>query len=107
MQVVNGVDHTREFLTQGFKVDLGDLGSFQPSFKQKGAVDFDNFTTANFTDYRAVCSMSSAFDDMLSEVQFERVGTRKAQQAIIEAETKGETAADWTPKEEDEGDDEP
>ena len=101
------VDHTREFLTQGFKVDLGDLGSFQPSFKQKGAVDFDSFTTANFTDYRAVYSMSSAFDNMLSEVQFERVATRKAQQAIIEAETKGETNADWTPKEDGEGGEEP
>ena len=41
------VDHTREYLVQGYKVDLGDLGSFQPSFKQKGAVDFDSFTTAN------------------------------------------------------------
>ena len=108
------VDHTREFLTQGFEVDLGELGRFAPSFKQKGAVDFESFTTANFTDYRAIYSMSSAFDDMLSDVKFERVATRKAQQAIVEAEDKGETNADWTPKPEDaeggeggEGNDEP
>ena len=97
------VDHTREFLTQGFEVDLGELGRFAPSFKQKGAVDFESFTTANFTDYRAIYSMSSAFDDMLSEVKFERVATRKAQAAIVEAEDKGETTADWTAKEEEEG----
>ena len=101
------VDHTREFLTQGFKVDLGELGSFEPSFKQKGAVDFEHFTRDNFTDYRAIYKMSAAFDGMLDDVHFERVATRKAQQAIVEAEDKGETTADWTPEDDEAGDDEP
>lgn len=100
------VDHTREFLVQGFKVELGELGSFEPSFRQKGAVDFENFTSNNFTDYRAIYSMSSAFENMLSEVTFERVATRKAQAAIVEAENDGKTTADWTEQEE-EGNDEP
>ena len=100
------VDHTREFLIQGFKVELGELGSFEPSFRQKGAVDFENFTSNNFTDYRAIYSMSSAFENMLSEVTFERVATRKAQAAIVEAENDGKTTADWTEQEE-EGNDEP
>ena len=101
------VDHTREFLVQGFKVELGELGSFEPSFRQKGAVDFENFTSNNFTDYRAIYSMSSAFENMLSEVTFERVATRKAQAAIVEAENDGKTTADWTEQEEGEGNDEP
>ena len=101
------VDHTREFLTQGFRVDLGELGSFEPSFKQKGSVDFEHFTRENFTDYRALYKMSSAFDGMLKDVVFERVATRKAQQAIVEAEDKGETNADWTPKEDGSEGDEP
>ena len=97
------VDCTREFLTQGFEVDLGDLGRFAPSFRQRGAVDFEHFGPGNFTDYRAIYQMSDIFSDMLADVQFERVATRKAQAAIVTAESKGQTNADWTPiTEEDE-----
>ena len=96
------VDCTREFLTQGFEVDLGDLGRFAPSFRQRGAVDFDHFNSGNFTDYRAIYQMSDIFDDMLADVQFERVATRKAQAAIVNAESKGQTTADWTPIAEEE-----
>ena len=98
------VDCTREFLVQGFEVDLGDLGRYKPSFRQRGAVDFEHFTASNFTDYRAIYSMSDIFENMLADVQFERVATRKAQAAIVEAEDKGQTQADWTEEEEEEED---
>ena len=90
------VDCTREFLVQGFKVDLGDLGSFEPSIRQEGADSFDEFTTDNIKSYRAIYSMSSVFDDMRKDVQFQRVATRKAQAAIVDAENQGSTSADWT-----------
>ena len=74
-------DCTREYLIQGFKVDLGDLGTFEPSIRQKGAETFESFTSDNITDYRAIYAMSSFFDDMRPEVQFQRVLTRKDERA--------------------------
>lgn len=90
------VDCTREFLVQGFRVDLGDLGSFEPSIRQEGADTFDEFSQDNIKEYRAIYSMSSAFDNMRKDVVFQRVATRKAQAAIVDAENQGSTSADWT-----------
>ena len=75
------VDCTREYLIQGFKVDLGDLGQFEPSIRQEGAESFEEFTSANIKDYRAIYSMSKFFDDMRKDVDFQRVLTRAAEKA--------------------------
>lgn len=75
------VDCTREFLVQGFKVDLGDLGQFEPSIRQVGAESYDEFTSANIKEYRAIYSMSKFFDDMRKDVEFQRVLTRAAEKA--------------------------
>lgn len=88
------VDCTREFLTQGYKVDLGDLGSFEPSIKQKGAKSFEEFSSDNITDYRAIYSMSTYFDDMRSDVQFQRVLTRKDERAKMTEVYGGDGSTD-------------
>ena len=87
------VDCTREYLTQGFKVDLGDLGSFEPSIRQVGASSFDNFSSDNITDYRAIYAMSSFFDDMRKDVHFQRVLTRKDEKAKMQ-EVYGDGSSD-------------
>ena len=74
-------DCTREYLTQGFKVDLGDLGTFEPSIRQKGAENYEAYSADNITDYRAIYAMSPFFDNMRPEVQFQRVLTRKDERA--------------------------
>ena len=78
------VDCTREYLTQGFKVDLGDLGQFEPSIRQRGSSSFETFSADNITDYRAIYSMSEFFDDMRKDVQFQRVLTRKDEKAKMQ-----------------------
>lgn len=93
------VDCTREYLIQGFKVDLGDLGSFEPSIRQVGSTSFESFTADNITDYRAIYSMSAFFDDMRKDVKFQRVLPRKEEKAKMN-EIYGDGEEEQTPDDE-------
>ncbi len=95
------VDCTREFLTQGYKVDLGELGQFYPSIEQDGAESKEAFTSNNITDLKANYTLGTAFDEMLGDAQFEKTTSRKVQAAALKAEIAGQTNADWSDPEED------
>jgi len=95
------VDCTREFLLQGYKVDLGEIGQFYPSIEQEGAETKQAFSSDNITDYRTNYVLGSAFDKMRREVEFEKTTTRRAQAAALKAESEGLTQADWTPEEDE------
>ena len=58
-----------------------------------GASSFDNFSSDNITDYRAIYAMSSFFDDMRKDVHFQRVLTRKDEKAKMQ-EVYGDGSSD-------------
>ena len=101
------VDHTREFLKQGYKVDLGDLGSFVPGLSSEGALagtDGDGnpktalqmFTADNIKEVNINYGMTSFFTGLRKEAIFEKVTSRKAQKASLSAQLAGEESATWS-----------
>ena len=110
------VDHTREYLVQGYKVDLGELGSFAPSLTSEGALpgtDADGnpitalqaFNSDNIKDVKVNYGMTDAFSDLRKDAVFEKVTSRKAQKASLAAQLAGQESASWAEAEQEgEGD---
>ena len=109
------VDCVKEFLVQGFTVDLGLLGTFKPGIKSNGVADGDRkdnegnpisglkaFGSDDIVGMHVNYTMSKEFEDLRSEARFQKVATRRAQQAAQQAQLNGQTTADWTPEEEEE-----
>ena len=96
------VDCIREMLLQGYKIDLGDLGSFVPSLTSLGAKTKDEFTAANIKDLNVNFQIGDGLENLRRDAQFERTISRKAQAAAQKAENEGKTTADWTPEPEEE-----
>ena len=101
------VDCIREMLLQGYKIELGDLGSFVPSVTSQGAKTKDEFTAANIKDLNVNFQIGDGLENLRRDAQFERTISRKAQAAAQKAENEGKTTADWTPEPEEEGTTEP
>ena len=93
----------RELLLQGYKIDLGDLGTLTPTIKTKGAVDLKSFTAQNILDLRVNFSKGGALLNLRRDAEFEQTVTRAAQAAALEAQKEGQTCADWTPKTDEDG----
>ena len=96
------VDCTREYVTRGFKVDLGDLGTFRITIAQMGANSREEFTSENINDAWVEYTPSGYFVDLSTEIQWNKVSSRKVQAAALKAENEGKTAADWSTTAEDE-----
>ena len=96
------VDCIREMLLQGYKIDLGDLGSFVPSVTSQGAKTKDEFTAANIKQLNVNFQIGDGLENLRRDAQFERTISRKAQAAAQKAENEGKTTADWTPEVEEE-----
>ena len=101
------VDCIREMLLQGYKIELGDLGSFVPSVTSQGAKTKDEFTAANIKQLNVNFQIGDGLENLRRDAQFERTISRKAQAAAQKAENEGKTTADWTPEPEEEGTTEP
>lgn len=76
----------REQLLLGNKVVLGDLGAFSVSLKAKSANNAEEFSTSLIKKVKVRWEPSGEFEDLLNEVTFEYVGTRKAQSEARKAE---------------------
>ena len=93
----------RELILQGYKVDLGDIGTFAPSISSEGAVSLDKFSATNIKDMGVNFNPGKAFDNLRRDAEFEKTTTRKAQAAALAAEIAGQTTADWGEGESGEG----
>ena len=93
----------REMLIQGYKVDLGYLGTFTPSVSSTGAKTKDEFSTGNIKQLNVNFTNGRGLENLRRDAQFERTITRAAQAAAQKAENEGKTTADWTPEPEEEG----
>ena len=98
----------RELILQGYKIDLGDIGTFAPTIGSKGAVTIKEFTQANIIKMGVNFKPGYALQDLLRDAEFEQTTSRAAQAAALKAQKEGLTTADWTPEtDDDEGNDEP
>ena len=98
----------RELILQGYKIDLGDIGTFAPTISSKGAVTIKEFTQANIIKMGVNFKPGYALQDLLRDAEFEQTTSRAAQAAALKAQKEGLTTADWTPEtDDDEGNDEP
>lgn len=77
----------REFLLQGYAVDLGDLGSLSPRIRQKAAESAEAFSASNITALSAGFSVGPSLRGMIHDAGFEYVSTLR-EQAALNAATK-------------------
>ena len=92
----------RELILQGYKVDLGDIGTFAPGISSEGAESLEKFSATNIKDMDVNFQAGKAFENLRRDAEFEKTATRKAQAATLAAQMAGQTSADWTPEEEEE-----
>ena len=92
----------RELLIQGYKIDLGYLGTFTPSITCQGAKTKDEFTNSNIKQLNVNFTNGRGLENLRRDAEFERTITRAAQAAAQKAENEGKTTADWTPEPEEE-----
>ena len=97
----------REFILQGYKVVLGTIGSLEPEIKSSGAISLEAFTESNIEDYYVNFRPSDDLSGLRADAEFEQTTTRAAQKATLKAQKAGETTADWTPKDDEEEQEEP
>ena len=69
----------RELVLQGYKVQLANIGSFEPSISTKGEPKVEDFTAADITAMRVIFTLGTDFDNLLRDAQFEKTSTRAAQ----------------------------
>ncbi len=93
----------RELILQGYKVLLGDIGTFAPAITSEGAESKEKFSSQNIKTMGINFNPGAAFDNLRRDAEFEKTTTRKAQAAALKAENAGQTTADWTPEDDEEG----
>ena len=94
----------RELILQGYKIELGKIGSFSPNITCVPALTMEEFTANNISNLRINFTPGKALKELRRDAEFEQTTTRAAQAAALKAQKEGKTAADWTPKEEDSDD---
>ena len=94
----------RELILQGYKVHLGDIGTFAPAITSEGAESKEKFSAQNIKTMGVNFNPGAAFENLRRDAEFEKTTTRKAQAAALAAQMAGQTSADWTEPEEGEGD---
>ena len=90
----------RELILQGYKIDLGDIGTFAPSISSEGAAQKADFTAQYIKEMGINFLPGKAFDHLRRDAEFEKTTTRKAQAAALAAQTAGEESASWADEEE-------
>ena len=92
------VDCLREQLLEGNRINLGELGTFSVAFHSEGTRKAEDFTADNITAVNVNWTPGSEFKELRQDAKFRKVATRKAQDLVIAAETKGETTVTLPPK---------
>ena len=82
----------RELVLQGYKIQLGDIGSFTPSISSKGEAKVEDFTAADITTLRVNFELGNQFDNLLRDAEFEKTSTRKAQAKAVADEASAQAA---------------
>lgn len=102
------VDCLREMLLNGYKIELGDLGSFYVSLSSEGTI-----TAADFNPVHHVKSVNvnwergEDFANLKKNTEFNLVAIRAVQKKVLKAVKNGETTVILVDETEESGDDIP
>lgn len=91
------IDCIKEFCTSGYKVEVGDLGTFKLSIAQKGAKDLDSFNAdTNIEDAWLEYEPSGYFAGLRDKISFNKVVLRSVQQVAERLYKSGKiTSKQW------------
>ena len=97
------VDCLREMLLKGYKVSLGDLGSFNIGLNSKGTAPAEDFNpNVHIKEVKVNWTPGVDFLDLKQDADFRLVSNRRAQRLLLKAVTSGDTMVDISKQEEDE-----
>ena len=82
----------RELILQGYKIQLGDIGSFEPTIRTHGEPKVEDFTAADIVGMKVLFTLGSDFDNLMRDAQFEKTSTRAAQAKAKADETAAQAA---------------
>ena len=102
------VDCLREMLLNGYKIELGDMGSFYISFSSEGTLTAKDFNPIhNIKSVNVNWERGVEFLDLKEYAEFRLVSIRAVQKKVMKALKNGETTVDLVDEEEVEPDEEP
>ena len=82
----------RELILQGYKIQLGDIGSFEPTIRTHGEPKVEDFTAADIVDMKVLFALGKDFDNLMRDAEFEKTSTRAAQAKAKADETAAQAA---------------
>ncbi len=85
-----------EQLLNGNKIKLGELGDFSISLKTEGAETIKQFTADNIKAVNIVFTPGKDFENLVGQAEFNLVGSRAAQAALIKALKENSDSVDLT-----------
>lgn len=97
------VNCSKELMLDGYRIQFGDLGQFYLSCKSIGAASLKLFTRDNIRSINVNFAPSKQFEGLVNSASLHKVPTRKAVAAALEAQLNGETTADWSADEDENG----
>lgn len=96
-------DCLRELLLQGYKIDLGGIGTFEPSIGSEGTETRNEFSATQIVRMGVNFAPGDDLQNLRRDAEFEKTSTRKVQAAALKAQNEGKTNANWAEEEENEG----
>ena len=101
------VDCLREMLLNGYKIELGDMGSFYVSFSSEGTVAAKDFNPIHHIKAVNVnWERGVEFLDLKESAEFRQVSIRAVQKKVMKALKSGETTVNLVDEEVEEEEDE-
>ena len=95
------VDCLREMLLNGYKIELGDLGSFYISFSSEGTLTAKDFNPIhNIKSVNVNWQRGIDFLNMKEDAEFNLVAIRAVQKKVIKAVKNGDTTVNFMEEEE-------
>ena len=96
------VDCLREMLLNGYKVGLGDLGSFYVSLSSEGTATPNDFNPAiHIKSVNVIWERGTDFNNLKDEAEYNQVAIRAVQKKVLKAVKNGETTVSIVDEEED------
>lgn len=83
--LIQMVDCLKELLLEGYRIKMGDLGTFFVSLSSNCTETKEEFTANNITAVNTRLRVGDTFKDMVEEASFEYVLTRDEQAAALAA----------------------
>ena len=91
------VDCLREMLLNGYKIQLGDLGSFYPSLSCTGTLTAAEFNPSiHVKAVNVVWERGTDFLNLKDDAEYNLVAIRSVQKKVLSALKNGETTVDLT-----------